>query len=150
MTRQNSISKVVNNEDIHKEDTFETFRARAAKILKAQNIEDAVSLEVTESISHIKKYEGKGRPGPNRPYKMIETRTLNLDFKRNEHAIDQSLILAGWRIYVTNTLKIGSLLTKALAIIATNGWWKGVFIVSKREMCLHYHYFCVYQKKSRV
>lgn len=86
-----------------KEESFEAFRARAEKILKTQNVEDAVSLEVTESIGHIKKYEGKGRPGPNSPYEMIETRTFNLDFKRNESAIEQSLSLAGWRIYVTNT-----------------------------------------------
>ncbi len=58
---------------------------------------------MTGSIGHIKKYEGKGRPGPDSPYKMIETRTFNLDFKRNESAIEQSLSLAGWRIYVTNT-----------------------------------------------
>ena len=85
------------------EESFESFRARAEKILKTQNIDNAVSLKVTDSISHIKKYEGKGRPGPNRPYKMIETRTFNLDFERNESAIEQSLNLAGWRIYVTNT-----------------------------------------------
>lgn len=86
-----------------KEESFESFRARAEKILKTQNIDNAVSLKVTDSISHIKKYEGKGRPGLNRPYKMIETRTFNLDFERNESAIEQSLNLAGWRIYVTNT-----------------------------------------------
>lgn len=86
-----------------KKESFESFRARAEKILKTQNIDNAVSLKVTDSISHIKKYEGKGRPGPNRPYKMIETRTFNLDFERNESAIEQSLNLAGWRIYVTNT-----------------------------------------------
>lgn len=86
-----------------KEESFESFRARAEKILKTQNIDNAVSLKVTDSISHIKKYEGKGRPGRNRPYKMIETRTFNLDFERNESAIEQSLNLAGWRIYVTNT-----------------------------------------------
>jgi transposase len=86
-----------------KEESFESFRARAEKILKTQNIDNAVSLKVTDSINHIKKYEGKGRPGPNSPYKMIETRTFNLDFERNESAIEQSLNLAGWRIYVTNT-----------------------------------------------
>jgi transposase len=86
-----------------KEESFETFRARAEKILKAHNIDNAVSLEVTKSISHIKKYKGKGRPAPNSPYEMIETPTFNLAFKRNESAIEQSLSLAGWRIYVTNT-----------------------------------------------
>ncbi len=86
-----------------KEETLEAFQGRAEKILKTHNIDDAVSFEVTESISHIKQYQGKGRPGPNRPYKMIETRTFNLGFERNELAIEQSLTLAGWRIYVTNT-----------------------------------------------
>jgi len=58
---------------------------------------------VTESIDHKKQYKGKGRPGPKRPYEIIQARTLNLVFKRNEPAIEQCLSLAGWRIYVTNT-----------------------------------------------
>ena len=36
---------------------------------------------------------------------MIETRTLNVDFKRNESTIEQSWNLVGWRIYLTNTLE---------------------------------------------
>jgi transposase len=85
-----------------KDEDIDRFRARAEKILKAQKVDDAICLEVTESMSHEKKYSKKGRPTANSPYKMVPIRTLNLDFKRNEAAIEQSLKLAGWRIYVTN------------------------------------------------
>jgi transposase len=78
------------------------FRARAESIIKAQKVEDAISLDVTESISHEKKYAKKGRPTANGPYKMVEIRILHVDFKRREAEIEQFLNLAGWRIYVTN------------------------------------------------
>jgi transposase len=85
-----------------KDEDIDRFRARAENILKAQKVDDAISMEVTESIRHEKKYASKGRPTGNSSHKTVKIRTLNLAFKRNEAAIEQSLNLAGWRIYVTN------------------------------------------------
>jgi transposase len=85
-----------------KESTAE-FLARADKILKYYKVKDVISLEIKEFITHKKKYKGRGRPGPNTPYEIVEIRNLTLSIQHNETAIDQYLSLAGWRIYVTNT-----------------------------------------------
>ncbi|NTV59410.1 MAG: IS1634 family transposase, partial [Deltaproteobacteria bacterium] len=79
------------------------FQARAEKILKNRKVEDCITLQVQERITHETKYLGRGRSGPNRPARVIEKRELHLAFQRNETLIAQELQLAGWRIYVTNT-----------------------------------------------
>lgn len=86
-----------------KDENAEKYLARAQKILKEKKLEDAVFLKVKESITHKKKHKGRGRPGPNTPFTMIEIRKLKLSIQHNESAINQYLSLAGWRIYVTNT-----------------------------------------------
>ena len=86
-----------------KGESVEAFLARAEQILKEQKVKEAISVEVKESITLKKKYHGKGRPGPNTPYTMIEIKDMKLSVQRNEHAISLYLSLAGWRIYVTNT-----------------------------------------------
>lgn len=86
-----------------KEESAKQFLARAQKILKEKKVEEAISLEVKKSITKMKKYKGRGRPGPNTPYTTIKIRDLKLSIQHNEAEIDQCLSLAGWRIYVTNT-----------------------------------------------
>jgi len=78
------------------------FQARAEKIIKNRKVEDCIAAEVTETVTHQTKYIGRGRPGRNRPSRIIEKRELHLHFRRNEPVIEQELKLAGWRIYVTN------------------------------------------------
>jgi transposase len=79
------------------------FLARAEKILKNRKVEDCITVQVEETVTHQKKYLGRGRSGPNRPSRLVEKRELHLHFHRNETVIEQELQLAGWRIYVTNT-----------------------------------------------
>lgn len=86
-----------------KDEDHAQFQARAEKILKNRKVEDCITVQVEETVTHETKYLGRGRSGPNRPSRMIEKRELHLCFKRNETAIGQQLQLAGWRIYVTNT-----------------------------------------------
>jgi len=83
-------------------DTAGSFRIKAEKILQASGVEDYFSLEVNDSITERKKYLGKGRPGPKTPFEMVRIRSLALVVHRNEEAIDQFRLLAGWRIFVTN------------------------------------------------
>ncbi|MCP4370591.1 MAG: IS1634 family transposase [Deltaproteobacteria bacterium] len=85
-----------------KDESADKFLARAQKILKGKKLEDTVSVKVKETITHKKKYKGRGRPGPKTPFTMIEIRHLELSIQKNESAINQHLSLAGWRIYVTN------------------------------------------------
>ena len=78
------------------------FQTRAEKILENSKVQDYLHVEVNETITLQKKYTGKGRPGPNRPFKTVEVRTLSVNVHRDAAAIEQFKLLAGWRIYVTN------------------------------------------------
>lgn len=83
-------------------DTVDSFRMKAEKIAKVCNVEAYLRFEISEAIITKKKYIGRGRPGPNSPFKMVEIRNLSLRVHRNEEAIEQFCRLAGWRIFVTN------------------------------------------------
>lgn len=87
-------------------DTAESFRIRAEKVLQTYSVEDYFRLEVDESITTQKKYIGRGRPGPNTPFEMVDMRSFKLVAHRDEEAIDQFRKLAGWRIFVTNVSEI--------------------------------------------
>lgn len=84
-------------------DTADSFQMKAAAILKGCHVEAFVQLEINETITTNKKYIGRGRPGPNTPFKMVETRDLSLTVHRNEEAIERFRLLAGWRIFATNS-----------------------------------------------
>lgn len=86
-----------------KNDTVDTLLKRAEGILKDFKVSGLIVPAVSESVHHKKKYIGRGRPGADTPYKMIEIRELSLSFQHNEAALEECLKLAGWRIYVTNT-----------------------------------------------
>jgi hypothetical protein len=43
-------------------DTAVTFRAKADTILKNLHVQDFICLQINETIEHVKKYKGKGRP----------------------------------------------------------------------------------------
>ena len=84
------------------DDSADSFKLKAKKILQACNVEAYFHLEVNESITSHKKYIGRGRPGPNTPFKMVELLNLALVVNRNEDAIEEFKALAGWRIFATN------------------------------------------------
>jgi transposase len=83
-------------------DTADSFKLKAEKILQACNVEAYFHLEINESVTSQKKYIGRGRPGPNSPFKMLEVLNLALMVNRNEESIEEFKALAGWRIFATN------------------------------------------------
>ncbi len=85
-----------------KEETAEQFRQRADKIVKNRKCEGLITLEVQETLTCIEKYLGRGRPKPDSPKTVVETKGISLQFHRDPAAIDEAMTLAGWRIYVTN------------------------------------------------
>ena len=91
------------------------FQARAERVLNRRRVADLITSTVQETITNKKQYIGPGRPGPKRPYEMVEKRQLRLQFQRDEAAIEQELQLAGWRIYVTNTPAARMSLGQAIA-----------------------------------
>ena len=86
-----------------KNDTADPFLKRAESILKDDNVTERITLTVHEAVQQKKKYSGRGRPGTDTPYKMIEIRECTRSFQQNDDAISECLTLAGWRRYVTKT-----------------------------------------------
>ena len=79
------------------------FQERASKIVKKYSCEEMIKIEIKEVVSLQKRYTKRGRPTSNTPYELIEIRKLELNFKENLSVIEENLVIAGWRIYVTNT-----------------------------------------------
>jgi len=87
---------------VKKDESVSDFQKRAEQILKTHKVSDFIVLKIKESIKRKRKYIGRGRPGPNRSYKMGKVRTVTLSFKHDDTAIEKFKTLAGWRIYVSN------------------------------------------------
>jgi transposase len=83
-------------------DNADSFRFKVEKILQVCNVEEYFRLEINGSITPQKKYIGRGCPRPKAPFEMVDIRTLALVIHRNEDAIVQLRLLAGWRIFRTN------------------------------------------------
>lgn len=64
--------------------------------------DDFFNVEFSESIEEEVRYEGRGRPGPNRRKKMIEKKVFHISWERNEEAIAAEQELTGYRLYATN------------------------------------------------
>ncbi len=101
-TRQANAEERLKKLKVRKDESLSAFQNRAEQILKKHKVQDFISLNATEFVKRKRKYIGRGRPGPDRPYKMEKIRELTLTFEHNENAIDEFKTLAGWRIFVTN------------------------------------------------
>jgi len=79
------------------------FSQRASKVLKKHSVENMIDISVDEIINQQKCFLKRGRPTEDTPFKIIETRQLKLNFTFNQEQIEKEELLAGWRIYATNT-----------------------------------------------
>jgi transposase len=77
-------------------------RKRAQAVLAKYKVQDYLQVTVREHITYEERWQGPGRPGPNRSKQMVETHTLGLTVTCQMEAIKQAEALAGWRLYVTN------------------------------------------------
>ena len=84
------------------EENADALTVRAQEIVKRCKMMDIITIQVHETVTPEKRYIGRGRPGPNRPFQLLEVRHLHLTFERNQSALAQVLTLAGWLLYVTN------------------------------------------------
>jgi transposase len=85
-----------------KNESAEQFRQRAEKILQHRKCKDLIHLDLQETITLKEKYLGRGRPKADSARTSVEIREISFQFHRNTAAIDETLALAGWRIYVSN------------------------------------------------
>lgn len=76
---------------------------RAQAILTQYRVTDYLGVRVRERVSCRTAYEGRGRPGPQRPAVTRATHTWSVTVHRRPAAIALAERLAGWRVYVTNT-----------------------------------------------
>jgi transposase len=76
---------------------------RARAILTQYRVTDSLGLSFRERVTCRTAYVGRGRPGPQRPQAISETRTWTVTARRRPAALAVCERLAGWRVYVTNT-----------------------------------------------
>jgi transposase len=77
-------------------------RQRAQAVLVKYKVQDYLQVSVQEHITYEERWQGAGRPGPNRSRQMVAACTLRLTATRQMEAIKQAERLAGWRLYVSN------------------------------------------------
>jgi transposase len=68
--------------------------------LKRHRVSDFFTFEVQRQM--ITRYRGRGRPSAKDTTRVIHQEQFTVQFQRQEQAINQAEVLAGWRIYVTN------------------------------------------------
>jgi len=83
------------------EEDVDSFSHRASKVLKKYSVSNLIDISVDEIVSQQKRYLKRGRPSPDTPFEIIETRQLRLNFTFNQEQIEREKLLAGWRIYAT-------------------------------------------------
>jgi len=62
------------------EEDVDSFSQRASKILKKHSVENMIDINVDEIVSQQKRFLKRGRPTPDTPFEIIETRQLQLNF----------------------------------------------------------------------
>jgi len=97
----------------------ESLEGKVQAILSRHRVGDFLAVETTEQVTQERHYLGPGRPGPNRPFRLVEKRTLHLSLRRRGEVIEEFETLAGWRIYITNSPARGLSLSQAV------GYYKG-------------------------
>jgi transposase len=90
-------------------------QSRVHTILTRYKIEGLIQVDLSETTTPRKRFIGRGRPGPDRPFQLVTEHQIHLSYHRWEAAIDEQRQLAGWRIHVTNTAEERLSLPQAIA-----------------------------------
>lgn len=98
-----------------KKESVQDVQSRVHTILARYKVEGLIQVDVRETTSPRKRFLGRGRPGPDRPFQIVTEHQIHLHYYRLEAAIDEQRQLAGWRIHVTNTPAARLSLSQAIA-----------------------------------
>ena len=98
-----------------KKESRQDVQTRVDALLKQHKIEGLIQVDLTETTTQRKQYIGRGRPGPDRPFRIVTHHSIHLHAQRRETAIEEKRQLAGWRIHVTNTVEKRLSLPQAIA-----------------------------------
>ncbi len=96
--------------------------AAIARVLKKHRVEGLLKVKWEREVEEKTRYEGPGRPGPNRPtYTERRSRYVIREVMRDEKAITAQKYRSGWRVYVTNA-PAGQLTLTAAVLHYRQGW----------------------------
>jgi transposase len=98
-----------------KKESLQEVHTRVQAILTRYKVEGLIQVELRETTSQRKRFLGRGRPGPNRPFQRVPEHQIHLSYYRREAALEEQRRLAGWRIHVTNTPQERLSLPQAIA-----------------------------------
>ena len=98
-----------------KKESRQDVQTRVNALLTHHKVEGLMQVDLTETTTQRKQYIGRGRPGPDRPFRIVTHHQIHLHPQRRETAIKEQRPLAGWRIHVTNTVENRLSLTQAIA-----------------------------------
>ena len=98
-----------------KKESIQEVQTRVHAILKQYKVEGLIQVNLTETTTQRKRFIGRGRPGPHRPFQIVTDHQIHLPYHRLETAIEEQRRLAGWRIHVTNTIPERLSLSQAIA-----------------------------------
>jgi transposase len=87
---------------------------KVEEILKNNRISKYIEYSITKKISYDKVYIGHGSRSQSSSYKRVRKTTLKLNYQRIKAEIEETEILAGWRLYVTNATPERLTLTEAV------------------------------------
>ena len=98
-----------------KKESIRDVQTRVNAILTNYKVEGLIQVDLTETTTQWKRFIGRGRPGPHRPFQIVTDHQIHLSYHRLEAAIEEQRQLAGWRIHVTNTVQERLSLPQAIA-----------------------------------
>ncbi|MFH1919046.1 MAG: IS1634 family transposase [Planctomycetota bacterium] len=83
----------------------EEFKTAVEEIVERRGVDEYLSVKVSWESEREEKWEGRGRPGPNRKKRVIEHTRARVSVRRRKKAIAEFEEQAGWRAYGTNVPK---------------------------------------------
>ena len=93
---------------------LEHLNQRVETIQKRYRTRELLNVTTTAETFTETRYIRRGRPTPESPTEQIERRRLQLVVQVQSEAIEQFKQLAGWRLYVTNTISTQMTLTQGV------------------------------------
>ena len=92
----------------------QVLQRKVEDILKSNRLSKYIEYSISKKISYDKVYLGHGPRSQSSSYKRRRKTTLQLNYKRMKAEIEETEMLAGWRLYVTNATPERLTLTEAV------------------------------------
>lgn len=101
---------------VKKGERADAVQERVDALLKRHDAAEWLTVTVAETAIVTRRAARRGRPSATTPVEEVTTYHVQVSVQRNEDAIAEAERLAGWRIYVTNSVTEDVSLVKAMAL----------------------------------